>query len=29
MNAQVIIDYWNGIIEYTEDVMNALRPIGD
>jgi hypothetical protein len=29
INAQVIIDYWNGVIEYTEDAMNALRPIKD
>jgi hypothetical protein len=28
MNAQIIIDYWDGVIEYTEDAMNALRPIG-
>ena len=27
LNRQVLIDYWNGVIEYTEDAMNALRPI--
>jgi hypothetical protein len=28
MNAQVTIDYWNGIIEYTEDAMNASGRLG-
>jgi hypothetical protein len=28
INAQVIIDYWNGIIEYTEDALNALSRLG-
>ena len=28
LNRSVLIDYWNGAIEYTEDAMNAIRPIG-
>jgi hypothetical protein len=27
LNAEVLIDYWNGVIEYTEDAMDALRPL--
>jgi len=27
LNRQVVIDYWDGTIAYTEDAMNALRPI--
>jgi hypothetical protein len=27
INEQVLIDYWNGIIGYTEDALNTLRPI--
>ena len=27
INEQVLIDYWNGVIGYTEDALNALRPI--
>ena len=27
VNEQVLIDYWNGVIGYTEDALNALRPI--
>jgi hypothetical protein len=27
LNEQVLIDYWHGIIGYTEDALNALRPI--
>ena len=27
LNADVLIDYWNGAIEYTEDVMDALKPL--
>ncbi len=27
LNRQVLIDYWNGVIEYTEDAMSALKPI--
>jgi len=29
LNQQVLIDYWNGTIGYTEDAMNALRPVED
>jgi len=28
LNKDVLIDYWNGVIEYTEDAINAIRPIG-
>jgi hypothetical protein len=28
LNRDTLIDYWNGIIEYTEDAMNAIKPIG-
>ena len=27
LNEQVLIDYWNGVIGYTEDALNALRPV--
>jgi hypothetical protein len=27
LNREVLIDYWDGTIGYTEDVMNALKPI--
>jgi hypothetical protein len=27
LNRDVLIDYWNGTIEYTEDVMNAIKPV--
>src|SRR5438105_9066508 len=27
LNEQVLIDYWNGVIGYTEDALSALRPI--
>ena len=27
MNRDVLIDYWDGVIEYTEDAMNAIKPI--
>ena len=27
INEQVIVDYWNGDIEYTEDALSALRQI--
>jgi len=29
LNEKVLIDYWNGDIEYTEDAVNAIRPIFD
>jgi len=28
LNRDTLIDYWNGIIEYTEDAMNAIKPVG-
>jgi len=24
----VLINYWDGVIEYTEDAMNVIKPIG-
>jgi hypothetical protein len=27
LNEQILIDYWNGVIRYTEDALGALRPI--
>jgi hypothetical protein len=27
LNEPVLVDYWNGVIEYTEDVLAALRPV--
>jgi hypothetical protein len=27
LNEQILIDYWNGVIGYTEDALNALKPI--
>jgi len=29
LNEPVLVDYWNGVIEYTEDVLAALRPVTD
>ena len=29
LNRDALVDYWNGIIEYTEDAMKAIKPIGD
>jgi hypothetical protein len=29
LNRGVLVDYWNGDIEYTEDALNAIRPIVD
>ncbi len=29
LNRDVLIDYWNGVIEYTEDALNAVKPIGE
>ncbi|MGH7045819.1 MAG: hypothetical protein ACREE2_05435 [Stellaceae bacterium] len=29
LNRSVLIDYWNGDIEYTEDALKAIRPISD
>lgn len=28
LNKDVLIDYWDGVIEYTEDAIRAIRPIG-
>ncbi len=28
LNRDVLVDYWDGIIEYTEDALQRLRPIG-
>jgi hypothetical protein len=28
LNKDVLIDYWNGDIEYTEDAVSALKPLG-
>jgi hypothetical protein len=27
LNRSVLVDYWNGDIEYTEDALNALHPV--
>ncbi|MGH7037253.1 MAG: hypothetical protein ACREFK_00845 [Stellaceae bacterium] len=29
LNRDVLVNYWNGTIEYTEDVLAALRPLSD
>jgi hypothetical protein len=29
LNEAVLVDYWNGVIEYTEDVLDILQPIAD
>ncbi len=29
LNRDVLIDYWNGDIEYTEDALAAIKPITD
>lgn len=29
LNCSVLIDYWDGKIEYTEDALAALRPLSD
>ncbi len=28
-NMQVLVDYWNGDIEYTEDVLDAIKPLAE
>jgi hypothetical protein len=28
LNRDVLIDYWDGVIEYTEEAIRAIRPIG-
>ena len=27
LNRDVLVDYWNGNIEYTEDAISALKPL--
>jgi hypothetical protein len=27
LNRTVLVDYWNGEIEYTEDAISALKPL--
>jgi hypothetical protein len=27
LNERVLIDYWNGAIEYTEDMLDAIKPL--
>ena len=29
LNIDVLVNYWNGDIEYTEDVLNAIQSISD
>jgi hypothetical protein len=29
LNMDVLVDYWNGNIEYTEDALDAIKPLGD
>jgi hypothetical protein len=29
LNMDVLVDYWNGDIEYTEDAPDAIKPVGD
>ena len=29
LNERVLVDYWNGDIEYTEDALNAIKPVTD
>jgi hypothetical protein len=29
LNMDVLVDYWQGDIEYTEDALDAIKPIGD
>jgi hypothetical protein len=29
LNRDVLIDYWDGAIEYTEDALSAIKPIGE
>jgi hypothetical protein len=29
LNMDVLVDYWNGDIEYTEDALDAIKPVGD
>jgi hypothetical protein len=29
LNIDLLVDYWNGDIEYTEDALDAIKPVGD
>ena len=29
LNMDVLVDYWTGDIEYTEDALNAIKPVGE
>jgi hypothetical protein len=29
LNMDVLVNYWNGDIEYTEDALDAIKPVGD
>ena len=29
LNRSVLVDYWNGDIEYTEGALSAIKPVGD
>ena len=29
LNIDVLVDYWNGDIEYTEDALDAIKPVGN
>ncbi len=29
LNSDVLVDYWTGDIEYTEDALDAIKPVGD
>jgi hypothetical protein len=29
LNQSVLVDYWNGVIEYTEDALNAIKSIDE
>jgi len=29
LNMNVLVDYWTGDIEYTEDALAAIKPVGD
>ena len=27
LNRDALIDYWDGVIEFTEDALNAIKPV--
>jgi hypothetical protein len=29
LNQNVLVDYRDGVVEYTEDALNAIRPVGE